>query len=104
MAVAPYKIRADRAFFCHAQVQPTDVDSYGVVKNTVYHEYLYAARVAFGASLGFPLEVLLEEYGVMTATISVTTHFKRYELPSSNALTWCRLRRSLAAAGTVHVH
>ncbi|WIA30104.1 hypothetical protein OEZ86_000199 [Tetradesmus obliquus] len=57
-------------------VPPTDVDSYGVVKNTAYHEYLYAARVACGASLGFPLEVLLEQYGVMTATISVTTHFK----------------------------
>jgi acyl-CoA thioesterase FadM len=60
------------------QVQAKDVDMYGVVTNTMYHEYMYAARAALGASAGLSMEVLLGQYGIMLATTSYNITFKRY--------------------------
>jgi acyl-CoA thioesterase FadM len=51
---------------------------YGVVTNTKYHEYMYAARAALGASVGLSMEVLMDRYGVMMATTSFNINFKRY--------------------------
>jgi acyl-CoA thioesterase FadM len=59
---------------------------YGVVTNTMYHEYMYAARAALGASAGLPMEVLLGQYGIMLATTSYTITFKRYARPPSRAV------------------
>jgi hypothetical protein len=39
------------------QVQANDVDMYGVVTNTKYHEYMFKAQAAFGASTGLSMEV-----------------------------------------------
>ena len=50
---------------------------YGVVTNTKYHEYMYAARAALGDSVGLSMEVLMERYGVMMATTSFNITFKR---------------------------
>jgi acyl-CoA thioesterase FadM len=60
------------------QVNSSDVDMYGVVTNTKYHEYMYAARAALGASAGLSMEVLLGQYGIMMATTSYNITFKRY--------------------------
>jgi acyl-CoA thioesterase FadM len=59
------------------QVKPTDVDMYGVVTNTMYHEYMYKARAALGASTGLSMEVLMERYGIMMATTSFNINYKR---------------------------
>ena len=59
------------------QVNPSDVDLYGVVTNTMYHEYMYRARAALGVSVGLSMEVLMERYGVMMATTSFSINFKR---------------------------
>ena len=66
------------AFFYFLQVQAKDVDMYGVVTNTMYHEYMYAARAALGVSAGLSMEVLLGQYGIMLATTSFNITFKRY--------------------------
>jgi len=62
-------------------VQSEDVDMYGVVTNTMYHKYMYAARAALGASVGLsyrtaPMDVVMERYGVMMATTSFTANIK----------------------------
>jgi len=60
----------------HMTVNSSDVDMYGVVANTKYHEYMYAARAALGASAGLSMEVLLGQYGIMMATTSYSITFK----------------------------
>jgi acyl-CoA thioesterase FadM len=59
------------------QVQAKDVDMYGVVTNTMYHKYMYAARAALGVAAGLSMEVLLGQYGIMMATTSFNITFKR---------------------------
>jgi hypothetical protein len=51
---------------------------YGVITNTMYHKYMYAARAALGASVGLPMDVVMEQYGVMMATTSFTANINRY--------------------------
>jgi acyl-CoA thioesterase FadM len=62
------------------QVKSSDVDMYGVVTNTMYHEYMYAARAALGASVGLSMDVLTERYGIMIATNSFNITFKRCDI------------------------
>jgi acyl-CoA thioesterase FadM len=54
---------------------------YGVVTNTKYHEYMYAARAALGASAGLSMGVLLGQYNIMLATTRYNITFKRYAGP-----------------------
>ena len=58
------------------QVRPSEVDAFGVVNNTVYPQYMLHARALLLASLGFSMETLRTEHGIITTSAKMDIAFK----------------------------